>query len=132
MKMSIAAETSPLLGTTVFVFSFPIQQAKNLQRSRSNHGPRLSPTISSGKITVLQRQDWLEASCWVSIKREEKPRTRRRKSTQKKSQEQGGKVEKTEHKFKYRQKERTRGQHTMTRIILEIVLVPVNKQKTRI
>jgi len=32
--------------TVVFVFSIPIQQAENLQRIRSNQGPRLSPTIS--------------------------------------------------------------------------------------
>ncbi|KAJ6862785.1 hypothetical protein NC652_039604 [Populus alba x Populus x berolinensis] len=54
---SIAIETSLLLGTAMFVFSIPIPQVENLQRSRSKCGPRLSPTISSGKITVLQRQD---------------------------------------------------------------------------
>jgi len=63
-------------GTAVFVFSIPIQQAEDLQRSRSNRGPRLSPTISSGKITVLQRQDWLKEVAGESIKGGRKPRTR--------------------------------------------------------
>jgi hypothetical protein len=47
MKMSIAAWNVAVAGgTAVFVFSIPIQQAENLQRIRSNRGPRLSPTIS--------------------------------------------------------------------------------------
>jgi hypothetical protein len=72
-------------GTAVFVFSIPIQQAEDLQRSRSNRGPRLSPTISSGKITVLQRQDWLKEVARESIKGGRKPRTTRKKREPKKS-----------------------------------------------
>jgi len=124
-------------GTAVFVFSISIQQAKDMQWSRSNRGPRLSSTFSSGKITVLQRQDWLKEVAGESIKGGRKPR-RGGKKTELKNQPRKTelrtkkKAEKTEHKSKYRKKERTSGQHTMRRIILEIIFGPANKEKTRI
>jgi len=52
---------------------------------------------------------------------------RTEKSTQKNRVKK--KAEKTEHKSKYTEKERTRGQDTVRRIILEIVSEPANKEK---
>jgi hypothetical protein len=84
------------------------------------------PRSRSWKITVLQRQDWLEASCWVSIKGEEKPRARgggggtknqRRKTQKTEEEKQGGFEGETEEKLKLNldEKNRTRGEKNRTR-----------------
>jgi hypothetical protein len=61
------------------------------------------PRSRSWKITVLQRQDWLEASCWISIKGEEKPRIEEKpkiEDKQSRNTEQKNKTQKREGKVK--------------------------------
>jgi hypothetical protein len=73
MKMSIAAWNVVVAGgTAVFIFSIPIQQAENLQRIRSNRGPRLSPTISFVEDNSPAKAGLVEAISWGVYKREKK------------------------------------------------------------
>ena len=130
-----------VVGEQSCIFFIPIQQGS------WKIGSKTDPIVTTfsahnpvrGGITVLQSQDWFEGQALRGLIKgrveqkkggeEHREKTREPKNQPRKTELKKKRAEKTEHKSKYRETERTRGQDTVRRIILEIVFGPANKEK---